>query len=314
MRRRTAAALVLALAAAALFGARAASAQCAVPNTLANGATADASQVMGNFNAVTGCVNALPAGSVNALQYNYAPGAFGAIGPLVDGQVPIGQTGARPLARYLTAGSGITITNAPGSITISATTPPGGGAGGAPQGRLTLTSGTPVMSADVSNATTVFYDCYVGSGVPYFTGSADVWGGIAGCEISTVLKPSGTGALNGADVFDVFYNGTMICVVTNGSGAGWSGDSGGSVTARGTGYTKVHNVRGYLTNATSLSHCYNGATNEPSIAVDHATYLGSIFTTAAGQTSAQHSLAPAAGGTNAVLGLYNGYNLRHQRG
>ncbi|WP_332772045.1 hypothetical protein [Phenylobacterium sp.] len=39
------------------IGAGPAQAACTVPNTLTNGSTADASQVMGNFNAVTNCIN-----------------------------------------------------------------------------------------------------------------------------------------------------------------------------------------------------------------------------------------------------------------
>jgi hypothetical protein len=42
------------------------------------------------------------------------------IGPLTNGQVIIGDTGTAPVAATLTAGSGISIANGPGSITISA--------------------------------------------------------------------------------------------------------------------------------------------------------------------------------------------------
>lgn len=40
--------------------------------------------------------------------------------PLTDGQLLIGSTGASPVAAALTAGSGISITNAAGAVTISA--------------------------------------------------------------------------------------------------------------------------------------------------------------------------------------------------
>ncbi len=283
-------------------------AACSVPNTLTNGQTADATQVMGNFNAVVGCVNNAPAGAVNAVQTNAGSGAFGGVGPLQDGQLVVGTTGGALVPAYLTPGAGITITNAPGSRTVTATTTPGAGASGAPEGRLTLTSGSPVMSADVVGATTVFYDCYAGKGVPYYNGTADLWGSIGGCEISTALQASGTGALNGADVFDVFYDGVHICVATNGAGAGWSGDTGGSVTARGSGYSSVHNVRGYVTNAKKLLNCYNGTINEGTINIDKGTYLGSLFTTAAGQTSVQFKPPSVAGGTANVVGLWNAYN------
>ena len=290
-----------------LIGASAASASCTVPNQLTNGQTADATQVMNNFNALAGCVNNAPAGSANAVQIN-AGGAFSGVGPLQDGQLVIGASSGAPVPAYLTAGSGITITNAPGGITVSASTSPGSGTSGAPEGRLTLTSKTPVMSADVVGASMVYYDCYVGKGVPYYNGSVDVWGSIGGCEISTALQTSGTGAVNSGDVFDIFFDGVHICVATNGSGAGWSGDTGGSITARGTGYSSVQNVRGYWTNAKRLLNCYNGATNEAPIGINQATYLGSLLTTAPGQTTMQFQPASVSGGTNNVLGLWNAYN------
>lgn len=105
-------------------GARAA---CPLPNTLTNGQTADATQVMADFNALVTCLNAAgPGGSGNSIQYNNGSGAFAGVGPLTNGQLVIGATGGVPQAQNLTAGSGITITNGPGSITISSA----GGSGG----------------------------------------------------------------------------------------------------------------------------------------------------------------------------------------
>jgi hypothetical protein len=48
-----------------------ASVQCALPYTLTNGAPADATQVMANFNALVTCLASIvPAGTTNAIQYN----------------------------------------------------------------------------------------------------------------------------------------------------------------------------------------------------------------------------------------------------
>ncbi len=41
-----------------------------------------------------------------------------------------------------------------------------------PQGRLTLTSGSPIMTSDVTNGTTVYYAPYTGSYVPIFDGAS----------------------------------------------------------------------------------------------------------------------------------------------
>jgi hypothetical protein len=293
----------------AVFGAGAASAACTVPSTLTNGQTADASQVMANFTAVAGCVNSQPAGATNSVQTNGGSGALGAVGPLINGQLVIGSTGAAPQAANLTAGSGIAITNGAGSITIAASGASGAGVG-APRGRLTLISGTPVMAANVTGAASLYYDCYAGKSVPYYTGVADAAAQITSCEVSTALQTSGTGAVNGGDVFDVFWaqNASTICVATNGSGGGWSADAGGSITGRGTGYSQVHNARGYWTNANSLTHCYNGAVDEGPIAADQASYLGSLYTTAAGQTGVNAHPVAAVGGGSPYWFLYNAYN------
>lgn len=309
MRLRTAGWRIAALSILAALLADAANAACTVPNTLTNGQTADAGQVMANFNAVAGCVNSQPAGATNSVQINAGAGLLGPVGPLTNGQLLIGSTANPPQAANLTAGVGITITNGPGTITIAASGVSGISVG-APQGRLTLTSGSPVMSADVVAATTVYYDCYAGKSVPYFTGVTDAAASITGCEVSTALQASGTGALNGGDVFDVFWaqGASAICVATNGSSAGWSGDAGGSLTTRGTGYSQVHNTRGYWTNANAIAHCYNGATDEGPISADQATYLGSLFTTAAGTTRQVMRPAAASGGGNPCLCLFNAYN------
>lgn len=100
---------------------RTASAQCALPHQLTNGQMADATQVMANFNALVACLGAAPGGSTNAIQFNAGSGSLGGVGPLTDGQVVVGSTGNAPQAATLTGGSGISVTNGPGSITISGT-------------------------------------------------------------------------------------------------------------------------------------------------------------------------------------------------
>ncbi|RAX37940.1 hypothetical protein DQ393_30165 [Rhizobium tropici] len=96
-------------------------AACTVPNVLSNGQTADATQVMQNFSAVAGCVNATaPSGGQDTVQFETSSSNLGGVS-LSDGQVILGTTGGAPQAKALTAGPGIAILNAPGGITISAT-------------------------------------------------------------------------------------------------------------------------------------------------------------------------------------------------
>lgn len=63
-------------------------------------------------------------------------------GPLLDGQINIGATGASAVAGNITAGTGVTVTNGANSITISAT---GGG-----MTWSTITAAT--LSAAINNA------------------------------------------------------------------------------------------------------------------------------------------------------------------
>jgi hypothetical protein len=69
-------------------------------------------------------------------------GQVGTLGPLTDGQLLIGSTGANPVAATLTPGSGILITNGAGGITIAST----GGSG------LTWSAVTASATASVNQA------------------------------------------------------------------------------------------------------------------------------------------------------------------
>ncbi|TCR67890.1 hypothetical protein [Rhizobium sp. BK376] len=114
---------------AALSLAGSAYAQCSVPYQLNNGQVADATQVMGDMNALADCVDdGAPAGAANSVQVN-GGGTLAGVGPLTDGQLLIGSNGNAPQASTLTAGPGVTITNGPASITISSQGGPAGPSG-----------------------------------------------------------------------------------------------------------------------------------------------------------------------------------------
>ena len=183
-----------------------------------------------------------------------------------------------------------------------------------PQGRLTLTSGAPVMTASALAQTTIYYDCYNGNTVPVWNGTIDVQMPIPSCEISTALASSGTGVITGGNVLDVWAvnvaSSLTLCVATSGgTGGGWALDTAGSNTGRGTGYSQLDmTTRPQITNKNAITNCFNGATNEGTIAVNRATYLGTFYSTANGQTAMVLNPAAAAGGSAPVLGLYNAYN------
>jgi len=120
------------------------------------------------------CLNGQsPGGTANAVQYNAGGGVFGGLGPLTNGQLVIGSTGNAPQAATLTAGSGISIANAAGSITIGAT---GGGGGTGLYGQVL--SATPTASS-------------TGLANWLNQGSATEGDGATGLFIN---QPSGTGA------------------------------------------------------------------------------------------------------------------------
>lgn len=197
-----------------------------------------------------------------------------------------------------------------------------------PGGRLTLVSGSPVLTSDQTAKSTVYYDCAPaeggGNSVTYYDGSTDQVETISGCEVSLTMVAGAstvggdnttTGGINNAGVFDIWWvhgGANRICIANGAasshSGGGWSSDTGGSATARGTGYSQVHDTRGYWTNANSIAHCWNGSTDYGSVSADQATYLGTLTTTAAGQTGVQFTPAPAGGGNNTFVGIWNAYN------
>ena len=72
-----------------------------------------------------------------------------ALGAATNGQIPIGSTGADPVLAAITAGGGISVTNAAGSITIAATGVP-------------TTSYTPVTAPTLPFYTVLATDCFIG--------------------------------------------------------------------------------------------------------------------------------------------------------
>lgn len=63
----------------------------------------------------------------HSLLIGNATGTISSLGVATNGQIPIGSTGVDPVLNTITAGSGISVTNGAGTITIAATGVPGGG-------------------------------------------------------------------------------------------------------------------------------------------------------------------------------------------
>ncbi len=168
----------------------------------------------------------------------------------------------------------------------------------APQGRLTLTSNTPVMTSDATAQTSIYYAPYQGNIVPIYDG-ANIQSYTFG-QLTMALNTSNQTSGNIYDLF-VFLNSGVVNI---GAGPAWS-----STTARGTGAgtTQLQQTDGLWVNANSIT-LKNGSTSYSSIGVGQATYVGSAYMTANGQTGMQFKPAAASGGSNNILGLYNAYN------
>lgn len=145
-----------------------------------------------------------------APQMGNAAGSLDDIGVMTDGELIIGQTGLAPVVNTLTAGTGISITNGPGTITIDAT---GASTGGV---KTTIFNASGMWTKD-ANAKTVRFVIYSGGG-----------GGGSGARSTNGTGGSGyvTGGGGGACLgytdymIDADYLGATETVVVAASGTG----------------------------------------------------------------------------------------------
>jgi hypothetical protein len=263
--------------------------------------------------------------TANGIVYGGGAGAApSATAAMTNGQVLIGSNGAAPVPASLTAGTGITITPAAGSITIAPTT------GLANNNLLQNTSGSTIASNSIlmSGASGVTSLASPASGVLTSSGTVPAWSTSLGATmggtgqtsytLGDILYASSTSALS------ALHAGTATYVLTsNGAGAvpSWQVSSGGGITATSpttgaiamfTGATAVGNsaisqtsgaVTVTGTNASLFSAGQNGATN-PALNVNtntasSATGLG-ITSAAAGSGVTVTTLSS---GTNEALNL-----------
>jgi hypothetical protein len=159
-----------------------------------------------------------------------------------------------------------------------------------PQGRLTLTSNTPVMTADATGQTTIYYAPYQGNQLP-----------VAGVmyPFSQLSYALSTSAHLSGNLYDIFaYNGSGSVALC--SGPAWT-----STTVRLAGIAVTN---GIWSNAFSLTCTLSGGGSTTTIAAGNATYLGTFYATANGQTGMAFKPTQTSGGTNGFLALYNAYN------
>lgn len=172
-------------------------------------------------------------------------------------------TGSAALSTGVTLGAGLAFSG--GVLGIDRAFSP-------PQGRLTLVSGTPVMTSDQTTKSTVYYTPYIGNLIPIPNGNSFAISSFS--ELSLVLNSLAHLADTVYDVF-VALNPSGGAVVI-GTGPAWSTSTAGS-GARGTGAgtTECTSLNGLPVNANAITLTNNTTTY--SIAQECAIRIGSIL-------------------------------------
>lgn len=193
---------------------------------------------------------------------------------------------------YVCTTSGVAASAVWTAVNASATTP----AVPIPQGRLTMTSATPVISTGVSAGTAVYYALFNGNLVPIYNGTSMVPTEFT--ELTLALVASHTAN----SIYDVFVW-SESGVLTLGTGPAWTTATAGS-GARGTGAgtTELARVKGLWTNSVSMT-TRNGSTTY-SVSANRATYLGSIIMDGTNGQLTCHT----AYGQSRKFGVWNAYN------
>jgi hypothetical protein len=177
---------------------------------------------------------------------------------------------------------------------LSATSVTTTGAPQTPGGRLTLTSGSPVMTADVTGAGTIYFDPYVSANLWLYGGAS--WSAYSFSELSLSLSSTYQSSGGLYDAY-VFLNGGSP---TLGAGPAWSSSSSRGSSAA------IAQLNGIWTNSGALT--VNNGSSTYSVPANEGLYVGTFYATANGQTAMQFSPSAASGGSNNKLGLYNAYN------
>lgn len=163
-----------------------------------------------------------------------------------------------------------------------------------PTGRLTLMSGTPVLTGNVSGAATIYYTPYLGNVVP-LTDGLNFWQAkfseLSQALADTTKSPAAAVANSNYDIF-VWLDGSTIRATR---GPTWTSDA-----SRGTGIgtTELILSNGFYVNKNAISNGPNAS---------RGIYVGSIRTNASATVDFVFG-GSAAGGSPASFGVWNYFN------
>jgi len=149
-----------------------------------------------------------------------------------------------------------------------------------PGGRLTLTPGTPLPTADVTSATTIYYVSTSGNYVPVFDGTMFTYRSIGdGLSLPLDANSAHAGYHQASKAFDVFafLDGTTLKL---GTGPSWT-----TVLERGTGAgtTEIERFKGAIVNKNAITLRFGAGSGDTlSVPARRATYLGSFIPLVAG--------------------------------
>lgn len=150
--------------------------------------------------------------------------AFTFLGPLTNGQLLIGSTGADPVAAAVSAGVGISVTNAAGSITIAVTA---GGMTWVDQTGASVTMATNTGYTSDDGATLVTFtlptSCVIGDAIEIQGKAAGLWK-IAQAASQQIFfgNTSSTAGTSGTIASTLQYDCIRLRALTSGATSTWS--------------------------------------------------------------------------------------------
>jgi hypothetical protein len=168
----------------------------------------------------------------------------------------------------------------------------------APQGRLTLTTGVPVLASGVTAGTSVYYTPFVGNQIPIHASGSFVITTFA--ELTMALNSNHV-ASTIYDQFVINDSGTIRLV----TGPAWNTSTAGSGSrGTGAGTTELELFNGILVNKNAVTARYGATT--VAVGARNGTYVGSIFIDGSNGQLTCHTVA----GQSRKWGVWNAYSQK----